>query len=38
MVVPAVLVSTALGAVNGYVLSKWRFKGSEPAPGSPLLR
>jgi len=29
MVVPAVLVSTALGAVNGYVLSKWRFKGSE---------
>lgn len=29
MVVPAVLCSTALGAVNGYVLSKWRFKGSE---------
>jgi glucose/mannose transport system permease protein len=29
MVVPAVLVSTALGAVNGYVLSKWRFRGSE---------
>ena len=29
MVIPAVLVSTALGAVNGYVLSKWRFKGSE---------
>jgi glucose/mannose transport system permease protein len=29
MVVPAVLISTALGAVNGYVLSKWRFKGSE---------
>jgi len=29
MVVPAVLVSTAFGAVNGYVLSKWRFKGSE---------
>ena len=29
MVVPAVLVSTAIGAVNGYVLSKWRFKGSE---------
>ncbi len=29
MVIPAVLVSTTLGAVNGYVLSKWRFKGSE---------
>jgi glucose/mannose transport system permease protein len=29
MVLPAVLVSTALGAVNGYVLSKWRFRGSE---------
>jgi glucose/mannose transport system permease protein len=29
MVVPAVLVSTALGAVNGYVLAKWRFPGSE---------
>jgi glucose/mannose transport system permease protein len=29
MVVPAVLVSTALGAINGYVLSKWRFRGSE---------
>ena len=29
MVLPAVLVSTSLGAVNGYVLSKWRFRGSE---------
>jgi len=29
MVVPAVLVSTMLGAINGYVLSKWRFRGSE---------
>ncbi len=29
MVVPAVLVSTALGALNGYVLTKWRFRGSE---------
>ncbi len=29
MVVPAVLVSTAIGALNGYVLSKWRFRGSE---------
>ena len=29
MVVPAVLISTAWGAVNGYVLSLWKFKGSE---------
>ncbi len=29
MVVPAVLVSTVLGALNGYILTKWRFKGSE---------
>ena len=29
MVLPAVLVSTAIGALNGYVLSKWRFPGSE---------
>ncbi len=29
MVVPAVLISTAWGAVNGYVLSLWRFRGSE---------
>ena len=29
MVIPAVLISTALGAINGYVLSKWRFRGSE---------
>ena len=29
MVGPAVLVSTALGAINGYVLTKWRFRGSE---------
>ena len=27
--VPATLVTTALGAINGYVLSKWRFPGSE---------
>ncbi|HTW26711.1 MAG TPA: carbohydrate ABC transporter permease [Acetobacteraceae bacterium] len=27
MVVPAVAVSTLLGAVNGYVLTKWRFPG-----------
>ncbi|MFW6387829.1 MAG: carbohydrate ABC transporter permease [bacterium] len=29
MVVPAVAVSVIIGAVNGYVLSKWRFRGSE---------
>lgn len=29
MVVPATIISTALGAVNGYVLSKWKFRGSE---------
>ena len=27
MVVPAVAISTALGALNGYVLTKWRFPG-----------
>jgi glucose/mannose transport system permease protein len=27
MVIPAVIVSTALGALNGYVLTKWRFRG-----------
>jgi len=26
MVVPAVTISTVLGALNGYVLTKWRFK------------
>ena len=29
MVIPAVLISTIIGAINGYVFSKWRFKGSE---------
>lgn len=27
MVVPAVFISTILGALNGYVLTKWRFRG-----------
>ena len=27
MVVPAVFIATMAGALNGYVLSKWRFKG-----------
>ncbi|MFP8968110.1 carbohydrate ABC transporter permease [Pokkaliibacter sp. CJK22405] len=29
IVIPAVLISTAVGALNGYALTKWRFKGSE---------
>jgi glucose/mannose transport system permease protein len=28
MVVPAVIFSTVLGAINGYVLTKWRFRGA----------
>jgi glucose/mannose transport system permease protein len=27
MTVPAVLISTLLGAINGYVLTHWRFRG-----------
>ena len=27
LVVPAVIISTLLGAINGYALTKWRFKG-----------
>jgi glucose/mannose transport system permease protein len=29
MVVPATIISTVMGSINGYVLSKWRFPGSE---------
>ena len=29
MTIPATIISTMLGAINGYILSKWRFKGSE---------
>jgi len=29
MVIPSVVISTIIGAINGYVFSKWRFKGSE---------
>ena len=28
MVVPAVAISTILGALNGYALTKWRFRGA----------
>ncbi|MBS1982608.1 MAG: carbohydrate ABC transporter permease [Bdellovibrionales bacterium] len=37
MVVPAVIISTTLGALNGYVLSHWRFRGSETFFGLLLL-
>lgn len=29
MTIPAVAISTAIGALNGYVLAHWRFRGSE---------
>ena len=29
MAVPAVLISTTWGAINGYVLSMWKFRGSD---------
>jgi glucose/mannose transport system permease protein len=29
MAIPATVFSTALGLVNGYILSMWRFRGSE---------
>ncbi len=29
MVIPATLISSFLGAINGYLFSKWRFRGSE---------
>ena len=28
MVIPAVFISTTLGALNGYALTKWRFRGA----------
>ena len=37
MVVPAVLISTLLGALNGYVLTKWRFPGHKLVFGMMLL-
>jgi len=27
--IPATIISTAIGCLNGYVLSKWRFRGSD---------
>ena len=29
MVIPAALLSSIIGALNGYIFSKWRFRGSE---------
>ncbi len=29
MVVPATIISSFLGAINGYLLSKWKFRGSD---------
>jgi glucose/mannose transport system permease protein len=37
MVVPAVLISTTLGALNGYVLTKWHFPGHRIVFGLLLL-
>ena len=37
MVVPAVAISTLLGALNGYVLTKWRFRGDTIVFGLLLL-
>ncbi len=37
MVVPAVFISTMLGAMNGYVLTKWRFRGDSIVFGMMLL-
>lgn len=37
MVVPAVAISAIIGALNGYVLTKWQFKGSNVFFGLLLL-
>ncbi len=37
MVVPAVVISTLLGALNGYVLTKWTFRGADLVFGMMLL-
>lgn len=37
MVIPAVLISTMLGAINGYVLTKWQFRGYKIVFGLMLL-
>jgi len=37
MVVPAVFIATVMGALNGYVLTKWRFRGDSVLFGLILL-
>jgi glucose/mannose transport system permease protein len=37
MTIPATIISTAIGALNGYLLSKWRFKGSDLVFGAMTL-
>jgi glucose/mannose transport system permease protein len=37
MVIPAVAISTVMGALNGYVLTKWKFRGSNVMFGMLLL-
>ena len=37
MAVPAVVISTMIGAFNGYVLTQWRFRGSDVLFGALLL-
>jgi glucose/mannose transport system permease protein len=37
MTIPATIISTAIGALNGYILSKWRFWGSEVIFGCMML-
>ncbi|WP_159948972.1 carbohydrate ABC transporter permease [Rhizobium sp. 18065] len=37
MVIPAVAISTIVGALNGYVLTKWQFRGSNIFFGMLLL-
>ena len=37
IVVPAVVISTVLGALNGYVLTKWQFRGANLIFGMMLM-
>ena len=29
MVIPAAVISSFLGSINGYILAKWKFKGAD---------
>ena len=37
MAIPATILSTAIGALNGYLLSKWQFRGSDLVFGAMTL-